>query len=95
MPSPRAYEKPGREGGVSMSREESEHDVPAREADTRKRAAELCESNEPPKSVASRPVREEPLPKPAEQYKGLHPNDSNRLREEIKGHTEDEKQSGG
>ena len=69
------------------AREEPEHDVPAREADTRERAAELCESNEPPKSVTSRPVQEEPLPKPAEQSEGLHPDDSNLLRDEIKGRT--------
>ncbi len=87
-----------------MSCEESEHDVPAREADTRERAAELCESNEPPKSIASRPVQEEPRLRPAEQSEGLHPNDSNLLRDDIKGRTtqhadpprlEDEGQSGG
>lgn len=84
--------------------DQSEHDLIARAADTRERAAELCESNEPPKAVASRPVEDELLPEPAEQSKGLHPNDSNLLRDEIKGRTtehadpprlEDEGQSGG
>ncbi|MDQ2947084.1 MAG: hypothetical protein M3Y27_14270 [Acidobacteriota bacterium] len=81
-----------------------EGDVPAREAETRERAAELCESNEPPKSVASRPIAEERLPERGEQSESLNPNDSNLLRDEIKGRTtqhaapprlEDEGQSGG
>lgn len=92
----------GKGGRKRSADDQFEHDLITREAEARARTAELCASNEPPKSVASRPVEDKRLLKASEQSED--PNDNNLLRHEIKGHTTehadpprlaDEGQSGG